>query len=47
MANKEETKIKKAAEEPVEIKPDYKLRRNFSASKTPRSRRAEDIEKSE
>ncbi|MCD4842927.1 MAG: hypothetical protein K8R25_00370 [Methanosarcinales archaeon] len=47
MANEEETKTKRAAEEPVEIKPDYELRRPFCASKPVRYRKTEDIEKSE
>jgi len=33
MANEEETKTKRSAEEPVEIQPDNKLRSRYCASK--------------
>ena len=42
MTNEEETKTKRATEEPVEIKPDPVLIRMVCASKPSRYRRAED-----
>ena len=42
MANEEETKTKRATEEPKEIKPDPELRRMLCASKPPQRRAKDD-----